>query len=280
MSNLILKKAICVICFKPDPVWLEFLSGFEHYDVYISVDDNSENYSEIYKTEYPSVHIIQLENSDCENKGFTDLNTHEFAKKVTAWEKGLFYFAEINQGYEHIWFFEEDIFFYSEETIKNIDIKYPGSDLLTAPMKSSSGASKNWWWWPKIKIAYQPPYYNAMVCGLRVSKNLLFYIKEYAANHNTLFFLEVLFPTVAIKHHLKCDAPKAMTQIFFRHRWTIYTLSRKNIFHPIKNIEYQKTARQALAKNNLLRSVTFHIVDLFTKLFMNTRQAIKTAVGR
>ena len=280
MNNPILKKAICVICFKPDPVWLEFLSGFDQYDVYISVDDNSENYSEKYKRDYPSVHIIQMENADCENKGFTNLNTHEFAKKVTAWEKSLFYFAELNKAYEHLWLFEEDIFFYSEETIRNIDLKYPASDLLTAPRQSSLGASKNWWWWDRVKIEYEPPYYNAMVCGLRVSKALLLHIKEYAAKHNTLFFLEALFTTIAIKNHLKCHTPKAMTQIFFRHKWTVHTLSRKNIFHPIKNIGYQKTARQALSKNDPLRNITFHTADLFTKLFMNTRQAIKTAAGR
>lgn len=119
-----------------------------------------------------------------------------------------------------------------------------------------------------------------MVCGLRVSKELLIHIKEYAAKHNTLFFLEALFTTVAIKHYLKFHTPKAMTQIFFRHKWTTYTLSRKNIFHPIKNIEYQKTARQALAKNNSVRTITFHTVDFFTKLYMNTRQAIKTVIGR
>jgi hypothetical protein len=279
MSNPALPKAICIICFKPNPIWLNFLSGFEQYDIYLSVDDNSENYTEKYKTEYPSVHIIQFENSECENKGFTNLNTHEFAKKVTAWEKGLFYFADVNKVYDHIWFFEDDIFFYDEETIKNIDTKYPEGDLLTAPIQSSSGASKNWWWWVRVKIEYQQPYYNAMVCGLRVSKELLLHIKEYAAKH-TLFFLEALFTTIAIKHHLKCHTPKAMTQIFFRHKWSIYTLSRKNIFHPIKNIEYQKVARRALAKKDPLRSITFHTVDLFTKLYMNTRQAIKTMIGR
>jgi hypothetical protein len=274
------QKAICIICFKPNEVWLDFLSQFKNYDIYIAADDNAENYSEKYKIKYPSVHIIQIENDECRNKGFINVNAVLFAKNVTGWEKALLYFSNINKAYKHIWIFEDDVFFYDEMTIKNIDVKFPDSDLLTAPRQSSSGASKNWWWWPRVKIEYEPPYYNAMVCGVRISKNLLLHVDKYAKTNNTLFFLEALFPTIALKNDLKCDMPKEMIQIFFSHKWYTYTLSKKNIFHPVKDIGFHKTARESLKENSFLINITFHIADFFTKLYMNTRQGIKTFLGK
>jgi hypothetical protein len=273
------RDAVCVICFKPDPIWFEFLSSFEYYDKYVAIDDNSENYAD-YKLKYPSVNIIQIENDKCEKNGFININYELYKKSVTGWEKSLFYFFEENKAYEQVWFFEDDVFFYNEHALKNIDAKFPDSDLLTAPCQVSTGASKDWWWWPRVTLAYEPPYYNAMVCAARVSKQLLFKLNEYASENNTLFFLEALFPTVAIKNNLKYDTPKQMAQIFFRHQWCVYMLSKKNIFHPLKNRNYHKTAREKLSRNNPLIPVTFHVVDLFTKLGIGIKMWIKSVIGK
>lgn len=37
--------AVCLICHKPNDIWLGFLSKFTSYDIYVVVDDNSQQYN-------------------------------------------------------------------------------------------------------------------------------------------------------------------------------------------------------------------------------------------
>ena len=35
---------VCLICYKPNDIWIDFLSKFTKYDIYIVIDDNSADY--------------------------------------------------------------------------------------------------------------------------------------------------------------------------------------------------------------------------------------------
>ena len=48
------KNCVCVVSKIVNLEWLNFLSKFKNYDVYIVADDNSQNYKEKYK-EYKKV---------------------------------------------------------------------------------------------------------------------------------------------------------------------------------------------------------------------------------
>jgi hypothetical protein len=266
--------AIAVICKGPHPVWLEFLSAFKAYDTYIIVDDDPNDLSSL-KSEYPNVHLICVDAKACEQAGFMDTNSAHF-KKVNGWDKALYYFAIENTSYEQVWFFEEDVFFYNEDTIKNIDRKFPESDLLTAPYKISTSTSKDWWWWPMINIPFEQPYYNTMVCGLRVSGNLLSKIKTYAQENHRLFYLEVLFSTLAIKNNLVYHIPKQLEQVYFRYDWRY--LSKSNIFHPIKNIESHPEIRATLSRSNAVYKLKFHLTDICTRWTAAVKERIKLMI--
>ena len=79
-------------------------------------------------------------------------------KEITAWEKSLYYFSTINTEYEKVWFFEDDVFFYDEESLLRIDSKYDNSDLLSNSYGKNANGHKNDWHWAKIDIRFQPPY--------------------------------------------------------------------------------------------------------------------------
>ncbi|HEY9003260.1 MAG TPA: hypothetical protein VIM89_18025 [Mucilaginibacter sp.] len=266
--------AIAVICKNPHPVWLEFLSKFKAYDTYVIIDDDTNDLSSL-QSDYPNVHLILVNGKSCELAGFTDTNSAHF-KKVNGWDKALYYFAVENTSYQRVWFFEEDVFFYNEDTIKNIDKKFPASDLLTAPYKISTSTSKDWWWWPMINIPFEQPWYNAMVCGIRVSGNLLDKIKAYARENRRLFYLEVLFPTLAIKNNLVYHTPKQLEQIYFRYDWRY--LSKSNIFHPVKNIESHPEIRTTLSRNNAIYSLKFHLTDIRTRWTAAVKERIKLMI--
>jgi len=264
--------AIGLICRRPDAIWLDFLSGFKEYDVFVITDDNTTDYRD-FKDKHPAIQFVQIDSVECENQGFTDVNSVYFGK-VTAWDKALLYFADKNTSYDHAWLFEDDIFFYDEQTIKNIDLKFPQSDLLSAPYQVSTSSSKDWWWWPKVQIAWEPPYYNTMVCGIRVSRNFLNEIKHYATKNNSLFFLEALFPTVAFKNNLVYHTPKQLVQVYYRYDWTAF--SKKNIFHPVKNLELHKKARKDISRGLILYKLRFHIGDFFTQSYAQTKELAKS----
>ena len=236
---------VCLICYKLNKIYCEFLSKFTIYDVYIVVDDNDNNYIE-YKKQYSVLNIIQINNNDCISKGFINMN-FTIKKDITSWEKAIYYFSSINTKYNKVWFFEDDVFFYNEKSLLNIDLKYDNSDLLSREFNNTYiSGSKNFWHWDKININLQPPYYRCMVCCVRISSKLLYKIKNYANTHNTLFFLEALFPTICKKNNMKFDTPIEFKNIIYKKTYNDKDIDKINLYHPIKDISKHKYYRDTI----------------------------------
>ena len=147
--------------------------------------------------------------------------------------------------YNKVWFIEDDVFFYNEYALLNIDAKYPDYDLL-ANCDFKPATNMNEWLWPVIKIETVGPYYAGMMCAARVSQMVLDKIRVYATTYNTLFFLEALLPTISKTIMLsedkdkdkdvKCGCPDELKTVVFRHKYTYETILKENIYHPVKNI--------------------------------------------
>lgn len=246
------KKCICLITLNPNTIWLEFLNGFKKYDIYVVIDDNSKNYSETYGKTYPNISFIQINNYKCEESGFINVN-FLMKKNVTGWEKALYYFATLERDYSNVWFIEDDVFFYSEKTILNIDKNHPDSDILVSDCIRRSN-SRSWPHWKVIEINFEQPYFRAMVCATRLSKHLLAHIAQYARDNKTLFFLEALFPTIAKQYKLKYSTPLELITIVWRRNWKEEHINTNFIYHPIKNIEQHEILRKKKKPN--IKSLT------------------------
>jgi len=232
------KKCICLLTYKPHKIWLDFLNDFSEYDIYVIIDDNTINYNNLYNNKYPNISFIQMDNDTCLKSGFIDLN-FTIHKKITSWEKGLYYFSNINTTYKNVWFIEDDVYFYNQDTILNIDKQYPDSDFLSNKygVNNDNDFLSNEWHWNQLDIKFDLPYYNAMVCACRMSQKLLQKIKIYATDHNTLFFLEALFPTITMKYNLIYDTPNELSTIEYRYNFMPHELNKTNLFHPIKDMD-------------------------------------------
>jgi hypothetical protein len=233
-----MNNCLCIICFKPDDVWINFLDKFINYDIYLIIDDNSIDYTKKYKN--TKINIIQISYDDCVNNGFHNMTLtvklkNDNKKRVCGWDKALYYFSIINTKYDNVWFIEDDVFFYNEDTILNIDKKY-NSDLLTNMYSENINGNKKNWHWKRVNITFSPPYYNCMCCAIRVSKNLISKIKDYAKINNTLFFLEVLFPTLCKHNNLLYDNPDELKNIVYRKDFNIKDITKFNLYHPVKNM--------------------------------------------
>ena len=240
---------ICLICLNPNNIWIEFLSTFTKYDIVIIIDDNSIDYKIKYNN-YTNIKFIQIENEECNKNGFINMNFC-INKKISGWDKAIFYFANINTTYNNVWFIEDDVFLYDENTLLNIDTKYNDSDLLTSIYKENSTGHKNDWHWEKINIKLSPPYYYAMVCATRISKTLLSKIKDYATEYKTLFFLEALFPTLCKSNNLQYDIPDELHTIIYRKIYTIEDINKINLYHPVKDKTKHKLYRNKLDEKHI-----------------------------
>lgn len=225
---------VCLITLKPEETWLDFLSKFTSYPIYIIVDDNSVNYKELY-ARYSNIHIIQIENQACKDAGYNNVN-FLVKKEISGWAKAIYYFSVVNTSYNNVWFFEDDIFFQNEKTLIDIDSKYSDSDLLSNNYGENTTGEKGTWLWRNITIQFPPPYYCAMVCSVRMSKAMLSAIKDYATEHKTLFFIEALFSSLCKKNGLKYDTPSELTTIVWQKNFINSDINSTNLFHPVKDL--------------------------------------------
>ena len=247
-----MKTCIAVICRKPNLIWMNFLSAITHYDVFLIIDDNTENYTDLYKVNFPKIQFVQISNELCPAAGFTNLN-FMVHKTITAWEKALYYFSVINaSSFDKVWFLEDDVFVSSEKTLLNIDSQYPKADLLTNSFQTNNiGPQKHGWKWEGIlpNINLPLPHYNAMCCACRMSTIMLKAILKYATANKRLFFLEACFPTIAKSEKLIYKIPKELFFIQFNNTFLKHTtISSKNLYHPIKILSEHKVLRNRLNK--------------------------------
>jgi hypothetical protein len=225
-------KCVCLICYKPNDIWIDFLSKFTNYDLYILIDDNSKDYKEQY-SKFSQLTILQINNEESKSKGFI---ATDFKENGEGWSKALYYFSSICKDLKFVWFIEDDVFLNDESALLNIDSQYTDIDLLTSTVSENIQGKKDDWHWSWIEIKLPPPYYNAMCCASRMSNSILSKIKEYATKHNTLYFHEALSPTLChfYKYSYKC--PRELVNIIWRRTYEDKDIEENNLYHPVKDI--------------------------------------------
>ena len=125
--------AIFVFCKELNKHVCQFYNSIKNYDVYICIDFKDENYIED-KTEYKNLNFIQNEDIHdlIKNRYFGAY--HDFFPFAA--DKAFKYIFESKPKYKFFWFIEDDVFFYKESVLLNIDKKYKNEDLLTKTLAS------------------------------------------------------------------------------------------------------------------------------------------------
>jgi hypothetical protein len=227
---------LCLITFQPHPVWCSFLNSFFNYKIFIIVDDNQFDCT-FFKNRYTNITFVQIENDTCFQHGYRNMN-FVIQKDISGWDKAMFGFAlGLYASLHFVWFIEDDVYFYDENTIQQIDQKYIHEDLLSSGYRINIDGNKEYWHWSIINIQFPPPYYNAMMCAVRLSQAMMNGIHYYATIVHTLFFLEALFPTLAFKNNLNVQTPHELNTIVYRAHYEKSDINTVNLYHPVKNME-------------------------------------------
>lgn len=244
-----MKSAVVLITRKPNIIWLDFLVTFQHYDIFIMIDDNNENYNEKYGSLYPNIRFIQINNEECAQNGFIGSSTATKLPPVMSWDKAMYYFSHIEMQYENMWFFEDDVFLFSEAVLLKIDEKYKNCHLLTRShtIKYENNL-EGWWHWNQVMSNIDLPWAYSLICICRVSSTLLEKVRDYANNKKHIFFIEALLNTLAIHHNLDVGTPPQFITVVQGDIPPIEITHDKmfSVFHPYKIVEKHPEIRNYL----------------------------------
>lgn len=249
-----MRNSLCLLCYRVRERWCIFLNQFKSYNIFIIVDCNFQPLIEL-KNKYKNIKFIKIDDLKCINSGYYN-SVNELWKrseyKVISWDKALYYFSRIFKNYENVWLLEDDVFFYNENTIINIDNKNKKADLIIKKFNPENNKFDiNDWHWKKLIKFENDNWKNlathTMVCCIRLSKKYLNYLSNYVCKHKKLCLIESLIPTLAIVHKLNIKYEENL-KITYREKFKY--INRSSIYHPIKNLNIQYDLREKLKYNN------------------------------
>jgi hypothetical protein len=246
-------KALVFLTVIPNTKQLDLLAELNLLEMeIIIVCDNNDSNLNPFRELYPSFIFIQVPNDECVKSGYQNLNYMIRKGFPTAWDKAIYILCEYS-NYTHMWLIEDDVVIPHKDTILLLDKKVGDDVDLVVKSNFTYIHAKRWHWnqLPKYYIKNNKVYgidiktrrffegYGSMVCAMRISKNLLNIIKNYANRNKQLFFLEIFFNSLANLHNLKIANPLELTNITWRDKFNIDDINKNYLYHPFKNIDEQ-----------------------------------------
>lgn len=235
------KVVIALLCVCPTERVIEFAKNYATtHPTYIICDDPRCDTPTL-----PNITFVKITDDECRRTGYNNSNP-AIPKRPSAWDKVILYFCEKNLEPEHVWFIEEDVFVPRADIFKELDQRYPTTDLVTKQhVKDSDDPSFEFWYDGDGKM--ERPFYRSLVCCTRVSRSLFEKVKELRHEKKTLCFIEIIFNTLAVKNNFTIEQPEELQSIIFRHTWTEDTVNNDGLFHPVKDTALHDTYRERLS---------------------------------
>lgn len=240
-----MRRAIAICCWQPDIRQVKFYSQIEGYDIYFIYDNVSFILSEYFKS-FTNIKFISIQDFDAIQAGYSYSHSSNFMKYYLktkricfSLDKALYYFCELNETYDQVWFIEDDVFVPSIHTLQYIDTKYDTIDLLCERLEYLSDSKKSEHWFDVINYLSMP-LYKSMACAQRMSKSVLHLIKQFAKQHTRLCFHEIMITTVSHQNNLSIKVIPELKGILWRHDWKSMDIHQNGLFHPVKDQNTQE----------------------------------------
>lgn len=221
------------------------------YDSFYLLDTQSIIVSNTIHFNYVPIVIL---NETCVKNGYKNSSyskglTH-IQNPIIALDRALYYFCKTSHGneYDFVWFIEDDCFIPSIEALENLVIKYSEFDLVTSSHKKKIGTSKEWHWKKAFEV-FEQPLFSSMSCCFGLSRKMLNLTRQHVQKHGELFFLEIMFNTIAAQNNLKIYTPPELSTICSKADWSlddVLTLPN-NIFHPYKDFKNAQKLRELIS---------------------------------
>jgi len=213
-------------------------------DVFIMIDKN-----------YDDLELPYLQN-EC-NFNYRRIHGSFTKYGYGSWAKVLDYFSDLQT--DNIWFIEYDVFIPDINIL--LKLNQNKEHLLVKDHIAYTGERGEWSHWRQFKKLnindFDENWFHSMTCICRLSKQMLKLISEFATSHNTLFFHEILFNTLADHHKLSikcCEEFKYIQYLGNSKKISfnssdVYKNGNQYIYHPVKNLDKMRNMKYQ-KKNN------------------------------
>lgn len=251
-----MKNCVCIVCRLPNQIWLDFLNTVPG-DVFMVINDKTNlnnfkpgkvqmiqiNTNECYKSGFNHANRVIQTQSDIQ-RGFVNLPFPE----VTAWDKALYYFSNLNNNYDNIWFVEDDCFFVDPNIFERMNSQYQNIDLLVK--ENNKNYERTRWCWNHVKPFLSEPTAFSFIQTCRLSRRLLGLVKNTAQRLNRLVIIETLFNSLVMQNNLTMRHPNEFSLLHWDKNLThLDKLDPNKIYHPVKDINLHAILRFNVDKN-------------------------------
>jgi hypothetical protein len=254
-------KGIVFLTYTPNQYLLEFAEELSHKTnllVFIIADNNQYVPEKRFKNL-----VYRVDEEVCNYYNFKNINPLIKEKKVTAWNKVIYFLCREVKFLDFCWIVEDDVFIPSVESVRNLTKEYSKYDLVVPNDKANIDQSREYWHWYRMPVYMEKNYYNSsldiknhpekswhksMVCAIGVSRRLLYLINLHVLAYKELFFLEAIFNTIAHQAELDIKVLENFETIKWKQDWKESDILEKpeNWFHPMKDFSLHPVYREML----------------------------------
>jgi hypothetical protein len=230
----------------PNEKWLERIIALDAYQyTKIVVTDLEEQPipSELVQ-KFSAIQFFQIPREEVLKAGYWDFafadrkNLKNVAKlHICTWDKALYLHKKLQWKFSYLWFIEYDVMVPKRDTLSFLDYIFPQGDLLSASHISYEQDPRYPWWQHAL---VSPPLYHSMVSACRVSSKLLDLVHDFVQDYRKLFYLEIMFNTLAHQANLRIITPMQMKKIVFSKEYKDTDVNPYELVHPVKDFSQQE----------------------------------------
>ena len=251
------KSCIVALCEDSKPTtFSRFLSTFSDYDIFFFNNKKGDN--SFKKNSWGN--YVNISEEYCIRSGYSGFSYNDRNKvESKALEKAALFMYGLykklrKEMYRNIWFIHEDVFFFSEKTLKDIDKRYSKASLVCKNLLRASSIKDKKTLWRlfgensrnRHAVDNSQLFYSNLK-AFRIRPEMMLSYNSYAEHHSQLFYNEIYLPTFALLNNFTISRPPEMRTISSEppQNWDIRNLDKTCFFSPM-NFEEQKNMRTLL----------------------------------
>lgn len=258
ISSIDMKSKNCLVnlcgMFK-DNSFLEFTSKFKEYDVFAFRNGGGRNSYQ----KKGNTHYINIREDFCRASGFSNFGDNNFQfPEIKNIDKAIFFLSRLfrkkkKQFYEDLWFIHDNVFFFSEKTLIQMDNRYAGKGLVCKNLINAEKIKNPHEQWrifgqtsrERFSVPNMNLYYSNL-SAFRINKAMVLSCRSYSEHHMRLFNYENYIPSYCILNRFTvCRPPHLRSLLKHKNSWSIQEVDKICMFSPV-NQEDQKKLREAL----------------------------------
>jgi len=251
------ESCIVALCedFKPTN-FSRFLSSFSDYDIFFFNNKRGDNsFKKNSQGNYVNISEEYCIRSGYSGFSYNDKNHVESKalEKSALFMHGL-YKKLRKKMYRNIWFIHEDVFFFSEKTLIDIDKRYKKASLVCKNLLRASSIKDKKTLWRlfgensrnRHAVDNSKLFYSNLKV-FRIRPEMMLSYNSYAEHHMQLFYHEIYLPTFALLNKFTISRPPEMRTISSAppENWDLRNIDKTCFFSPM-NFTKQKEMRSLL----------------------------------